>query len=519
MDIDEDRRSTNPSPSLASSAQLGRQRTVLPRIVAADAETPQHPARRQPSYYYHHEPEPRDPNSSIRRERPPYETRHSFPPAPISPRLYYSERSYDDRRQYELEQRPYEQTYPSRPYSAVESERHPYREPYPRSPREAYAPYPPQRPTSAFDQRYHPRRSLSPPRFRPVNRDPRDRSPNGRYPHYPERPYPPRPYRDEPEHRQRQRSRSDHEMYMGHGRPETPEHPAADNSQSITLEEFAARADRYDPRVGRYAPPSREPPRDSPFTFAHQVGHARGRSEGNGRDTILPPAREILSVSPEMMGRRDEASDRSRSSAEQYHPSHLGRPPPSSTNSVGRPHSPFPPPEEILQSMSLRQRTPPPTSGLPLNWDPMIRSLEASDNSKTAVRGSGTHDPQTPHRQHVPSIQSNRTGFPNSGLRSTAPATPPNPRTAQNDSRTAPSYLDFSFCFFSTNSRSIVSTTFPWSLVSSITAPAAKGIYLSTNATTSDITSSFRATAPELTRSIASTASINTGHTSNKTER
>jgi hypothetical protein len=471
MDIDEDRRSTNTSPSLTSSmGQSGRRTTTLPRIVpAADSETVQHPSGRQQHYSSNREPSVRDPNANatVPREGPPYAPRHSFPPAPTSPRRYHypGERYYSDDRRHLDHHSPYsEHSYPTRPYSAVETERHPYREPYPRSPRDAYAQYAlPQRPTSAFDERYHhqsPRRSLSPPRFRPVNRDPRDRSPSSRYPHYPqERPYPPmgtypgdveRGYSPRPPNR---------EHRALHGIPGTPEYAGhVPSPTTMSLEEFAETADRWSHTLGRYAPVSRDRTRaHSPFTFAHHQGpgHTRGRSEGdNGRDRILPPAREILSVSPEVpstTGTREARRWKERQH-EQFHPYSTTVARPADYYNNGSQHAP----EEILQSMSLQAITRP--SRMTVDNTRERHQLarlgdrarivgparagsdhhQHHESSTTGVVMARGQDPQTPqHRSsHVPSIQPSRTGFPNSGLRSTAPATPPNPRRAEDDSRT-----------------------------------------------------------------------------------
>ena len=466
MDIDEERRSTNTSPSVTSSGQSGRPTStpVLPRIVAAaDASDSRHPGRQHLS---HHEHDLRDPNSSIRRDPPaqPYDPRHTFPQAPISPirRSYYpSEHYYEDRQRHNHP--AYEHPYPSRPYSAVDLERHAYREPYPPSPRSTYSEYIPPRPTSALrlqDERYHhqQRRSLSPPRFRPVNRDPRDRSPNNRYPPYPERPYPPRDPR-EYSHRLHSRGDTSDREYREYGqRPESP-YPESPRSRQRVLEEFAQRADRWSHSLGRYAPIQREPPRDTttPFSTAHQGNRSNGYGDrGNGRDTILPPARDILSVSPERptQGALSSAPvTRSRPSRGVRLSLRTGFEPLAGDD----PYS-VQAPEEILRQMSLQAITRPsefqddsPRQGRlhPMSPRPMAdRTRILGGNSDLHHQHRSTsrsmiHEPHTPthHRSHndVPPIQPNRTGFPSSGLRSTAPATPPIPRTAQHDSRTLPS--------------------------------------------------------------------------------
>lgn len=464
MDIEEERRSTNNSPSLATSSHSARRYApVLPRIVAADPSDLSHHG--QHSLPHHREHVTSDPNSSVRHpQRPPYEPRHSFPPAPTSPRRYHNERYYDDRRHHEYPSYVQEPPYPTRPYSAVDTERHPYRETYPESPRDAYAQYPPPRPTSAFEERYPPRRSLSPPRIRPVNRDPRDRSPGGRYPHYPERRYPPGPsyYRDERDYPPRTQPRSENEMEYHRQREDyrrrgTPEHPSRPVSEQISLEDFAERANRYSNTLGRYVPPSRESLRDALFTFAHHRGHARGRSEGNGRDMVLPPAREILSVSPDMRGPTPpsaEFSERAHFPAMRQPFQYTDRQAPSARGNEWaayfsvRDMRSIEAPEEILQSLSIpRDRN---ILERPPQRDEMNTTegrIDARSARGRLVPVSDHHDefdhvrrreqppPETPHRSHVPSIQP-RTGFPSSGLRSTAPATPPNPRFSHNDPRT-----------------------------------------------------------------------------------
>ena len=477
MDIDEERRSTNTSPSVTSSGQSGRPgTTVLPRIVAAaDASESRHPGRQHLS---HHEHDLRDPNSSaIRREPPqPYDPRHTFPPAATSPtrRYYYpSEHYYDDRRRHNHP--PYEHPYPSRPYSAVDLERHPYREPYPPSPRSTYSEYIPPRPTSALrlqDERYHhqQRRSLSPPRFRPVNRDPRDRSPDNRYPQYPERPYPPRDPR-EYSHRLHCRSDPSDREYREYGhRPESP-YPESPRSRQRVLEEFAQRADRWSHSLGRYAPVPRDPPpRDTtPFSSAHPGNRSNGYGDrGNGRDTILPPAREILSVSPE---RPTGVARGSRITKVRLGSMGTGPPSQGATYFERRtgfesddPYS-VQAPEEILRLMSLQAITRPsefqedsprlhPMSPRPVtDRTRILGGISDPHHQHRSTSRSMIHvhePPHTPthhrsHNDHVPPIQPSRTGFPSWGLRSTAPATPPIPRTAQHDSRTLPFHTDLSF--------------------------------------------------------------------------
>ena len=516
MDVDDERRSTNTSPSVTSSGQSGRPTStpVLPRIVAAaDASDSRHPGRQHLS---HHEHDLRDPNSSaIRREPPqPYDPRHTYPPAPTSPtrRHYYpSEHYYEDRRRHNHP--PYEHPYPSRPYSAVDLERHPYREPYPPSPRSTYSEYIPPRPSSALrlqDERYHhqQRRSLSPPRFRPVNRDQRDRSPHNRYPQYPEQPYPPRDPRD----RLHSRSDTNDREYREYGhRPESP-YPESPRSRQRVLEEFAQRADRWSHSLGRYvAPVPREPPRDTtaPFSSVHQGNRSNGYGDrGTGRDTILPPAREILSVSPERPTGAARGSRIIRVSRSMPVDT-LFSPPQGPATYFGR-RTGFESsddiysvqaPEEILRLMSLQAITRPsefqedsPRQGRlhPMSPRPMadrtrilggISDLHHQHRSTSRSMIHVHEPPNTPthhrsHNDHVPPIQPSRTGFPSSGLRSTAPATPPIPRTAQHDSRTTLPHLSFYSYYYSYPLliliNSIISTTLSRTFIRSLTTSSAK---------------------------------------------
>jgi hypothetical protein len=272
-------------------------------------------------------------------------------------------------------------------------------------------------------------------------RDPRDRSPTSRsYPHYPER-YPSRqgPYR---ETHSEYSSRGQIDEFNGrYRRAGTPEY-----TRSPTVEEFGQMADRYS--LGRYATVGREErhhPSDLPFTFAHRRtdGHSReGNPEVGRREPLLPPARDILSVSPEMMGSRQSRRegdfiDRSHSAGDRpfrptYHHRNAER------EYLERRSSPQRP-EEILEAMRVPVYRRPNDVFLDSESTQRPKSTESSStpakSEPTPSRPVSYQPHHSPKLQGVASVQP-RTGFPNSGLRSTAPPTPPNHRSSQNDSGT-----------------------------------------------------------------------------------
>jgi hypothetical protein len=288
---------------------------------------------------------------------------------------------------------------------------------------------------------YSPRRPYSPPPFRPPIRDPRDRSPTSRsYPHYPER-YPSRhgPYREtRPEYSSRGQIDEFNDRYRRAGTPEYPRSP--------TVVEFGQMADRYS--LGRYASVGREERRhasDLPFTFAHRYsgGHSReGHPETGRREPLLPPARDILSVSPEMMGsrhnrREGDFIDRSHSAGERpFRPTYHHRT--GEREYLERRGSPQRP-EDILEAMRIPVQRRPNDVFLDSESTQRPKSTESSStpakSEPTPSRPVSYQPHHSPKLQGVASVQP-RTGFPSSGLRSTAPPTPPNHRSSQNDSGT-----------------------------------------------------------------------------------
>ena len=187
--------------------------------------------------------------------------------------------------------------------------------------------------------------------------------------------------------------------------------------------------DRYvgPPREERYSQDIGET-----FTFAHRGReHQRVRSfdEGRSPPLILPPASEILSGSASPI---DAASARysGRPTSQEGHLT------PPRAHSAGerlvRPgamlleynypqrdyHDRHYAPEDILQSMRDR-RPPPPGSDYYGHRTPERISYDETGKPSAPT----TYQSDRPQGQH-------RTGFPSSGLRSTAPATPPQPRVS-----------------------------------------------------------------------------------------
>ena len=217
----------------------------------------------------------------------------------------------------------------------------------------------------------------------------------------------------------------------------------------MTVEEFAAIADRYShsqyTNVGQEYPQRR---RENPFTFAHrtnETGHSRGRSMEERREPLLPPARDLLSVSPELMipGQshsrepRIDLIDRSHSAGER-----LIRPNPIEYSREPDRARSFHAPEDILESMRGHTRQPysrtfpstPEQDRFPATHaHPDIAAMERYEARRTI---DPTATMPTQQSQGVTSVAP-RTGFPSSGLRSTAPPTPPNPRSSHHDSGTA----------------------------------------------------------------------------------
>lgn len=174
------------------------------------------------------------------------------------------------------------------------------------------------------------------------------------------------------------------------------------------------------------------------FTFAHRrPEHQRVRSfdESERLSTrTLPPAREILSgpgspIDPTTGYPRPSSHDgrysppRSHSAGER-----LVRPG-ALLMEYGHPPQPGEPrqyaPEDILQSMRERRVPPPPHEYYRTRTPELAQGGRAQAPLEYGYHQSDRRPdaPQGPHR----------TGFPSSGLRSTAPATPPQPRVSHPD--------------------------------------------------------------------------------------
>lgn len=435
MDLDEIRPSRNNTPSRPHS-QSPLRPPLLPPIV------PPNPESRSISHSHHPRDRPYDDAIDPRHHRPStYEPPNSLH-SPTYPQRY--EQEYNS----PLERRPHSEysLYPTyhegrrgSVHLRLEDDRSTS---FTR--RDNYRTYsPPPYPTNSRPHDYSPGRSYSPgPRSRPPIRDPRDRSPTSRaYPYYPER------YQSRYSHYRDTRSEYStrgpvDEFDDRYRRAEAPEH-----TRSMTVEEYAERADRWDNSLGRYASRhERHSGGDAPFTFAHREryndGHFReGYPEDARREPLLPPARDILSVSPESMARRQarreiELVDRSHSAGERsvrYSHHHRGV----EREYLARRGSPQRP-EEILEGMRAPvHRRRPNDVFLASVMTQHPRSAEStiiqSPSEITRTPATFQPTPPSPKLQGVTSVQP-RTGFPSSGLRSTAPPTPPNHRSLQNDS-------------------------------------------------------------------------------------
>ena len=162
------------------------------------------------------------------------------------------------------------------------------------------------------------------------------------------------------------------------------------------MEEFGQMADRY--TLGRYASVGREERHhasDLPFTFAHRFtgGHSReGHPDTGRREPLLPPARDILSVSPEMMGsrhnrREDDSIDRSHSAGERpFRPTYQYRN--GEREYLERRGSPQRP-EDILEAMRERLGADivlDSSSTLKACSDPRVQTLPAPPESQNLQR-------------------------------------------------------------------------------------------------------------------------------------
>jgi len=203
----------------------------------------------------------------------------------------------------------------------------------------------------------------------------------------------------------------------------------------MSADQYGAAADRHNGvrHVGslREEHASRDTGRT--FTFAHRRReHQRVRSfdEGRSPPPILPPAREILSGSTSPIDATTAGySGRPMSREGRYTPPRAH----SAGERLVRPGAMlmefnYPPrdrhdgqyaPEDILQSMRDRRLPPPP--GPEYHGQPTTEKIPYDEAGRPVAPMTYQSDrPQGPHR----------TGFPSSGLRSTAPATPPQPRVS-----------------------------------------------------------------------------------------
>ena len=272
-------------------------------------------------------------------------------------------------------------------------------------------------------------------------RDSRDRSPRSRgysnyvpdnYRHQPTTRDDPREYREERGSR-REREYGQESSYY-YGRPSTPDYHA----RPLSAEEYMARADTYDRRSNRYVPPHYHDrlDRERPFTFAHRGerrpdSQERPTQDERGERISLPPvARELLSASPEAIQvpprHIRDPIERARSvgsRTSRHYPHSSSHRPYEQDLQVERGASPTAP-EAILEGMRYRQ----PQRG---------HGPYESVPRRTYPSNSERYQEITSHPRNVPATTlPQRPSFPNSGLRSTAPSTPPNPRTLPNDPRT-----------------------------------------------------------------------------------
>ena len=168
------------------------------------------------------------------------------------------------------------------------------------------------------------------------------------------------------------------------------------------------------------------PPRQEPFSFAHRPSAYETEDSRRRELPRLPPAREILSSPGVLTPTRSppgnnyvDPLERARSSGDRLRDDLQG-----SYNDYGRGPSPqrrpsIPRPEEILASMS-RQRSLPDENPNPPG-SPSVFAYPEADRHNQPRRADFPHTP----RPHTGVTSTHRSGFPSSGLRATAPATPP----------------------------------------------------------------------------------------------
>ena len=430
MEVDETTRPLNATPTApVSESQVRRPIPFPPSLARPEQDTSVYPvysANGHPEPYYE------------RRGHP--SSRHM---APLSPR--HADEDYWRSRTNHHYPRRYGHSYISR-YGS-EDDYHPRElnggDYYPRSSRDppAYSP-----PSRTSDDRYSdPPRERSP--FpRPLRRDPRDVSPRS-YPHYP-REYSTFSHRDPDIERldrferrppSPREFRPHYDLGPPHLHPDSP-----DPRYEINVEDYHETGYRL--LEGRYMS-SREyaiRERDPSFTFVRRSPHTRVRSMEEPREPRLPPARHLLSVSPDLMmptrsHQRDpsirDPIDRSHSAGERLvrptdidYPSQWGR------------RSSFHAPEDILDGMREALHRPPP------DYRPLERVHSPTRHAVAEIatmedlesRRLREAHPTTPppNRTHGVTPVAPRTGFPSSGMRSTAPPTPPVPRITQIDSGT-----------------------------------------------------------------------------------
>ena len=169
--------------------------------------------------------------------------------------------------------------------------------------------------------------------------------------------------------------------------------------------------------------------RVQPFTLVHPPPPHELESSRPPEPIRLPPVNELLS-SPEVrtptqpssgnnyvdpLERARSAKDRSKDDPDNALHDDRGH------RSHERRHS-FQRPEEILESMRGQRSLP--EGNMHSRENPLPFSYPEGERPEYPRR------PELPHasRSHTGVTSAPRTGFPNSGVRSTAPATPPNPR-------------------------------------------------------------------------------------------
>lgn len=420
MDVDEPTRSTGATASAPIPAShVHRPVPVLPSLSRSDLDIRHYPPANPNGYpdeYYH---------------RRPYESSRTT--VPLSPRHAHDDYYWRNRTSHEYPHR-YEHRYESRSGGERHSyhvQEHPNSEYYPRPLRDT-GPYSPRAPsTDDRDSDYSGRHS---PQIRPLRRDPRDRSPRS-YPHYP------REYNNF--------SRRDPDIELldrFERRPPSPRGRTSGHPHHDLQPRHSTYPDSLDPRYDRYIEDhykrtermpdrsyfsSREyvrRERDLPLTFVHRSPHTRVRSMEETREAHLPSTRtqERDSSIRDPIDRSHSAGERLMRPAEMDFSFQLGR------------RSSFHSPEDILDGMreSHQGRGPhyPPIDG---THSPLRHPVaETAAMEQLEPRRLGERRPVTPppnRSQAVPSVAP-RTGFPSSGMRSTAPPTPPVPRITQIDS-------------------------------------------------------------------------------------